>query len=270
MADRPPTGRTVSVHCGQCRGSSRRGRCPPVDRCQPAHQIVAGWGNSVRRLGDAVNGVHPMAHRPATAAPRSRRTALKLNTRGPADGVDDDQERGRGPCSCSNSTAPMPPSHRPPLRGKQPGSTSGQEAYRVHRPSAVEALDRHTDLPRTVHLILIGFGVSRWIRSPPGTPWPSSGSRCCCSQVSTTSGCRVQRRRECRSSSVPCWRCSLALGFAWGSTMPRGLRGHRRRLSAHRVEQQCRGHRCPVGADRGGHGGCSCAGLGGQSGAEGG
>ena len=49
-----------------------------------------------------------------------------------------------------------------------------------------------------------------------------------------------------------------------GSAILCGLRGHRRLFSADRVEQQHRGHRRPVGADRAGHGGRSCAGLGGQ------
>ena len=49
-----------------------------------------------------------------------------------------------------------------------------------------------------------------------------------------------------------------------GSAIPCGLRGHRRLFSADRVEQQHRGHRRPVDADRVGHGGRSCAGLGGQ------
>ena len=49
-----------------------------------------------------------------------------------------------------------------------------------------------------------------------------------------------------------------------GSAIPCGLRGHRRLFSADRFEQQHRGHRRPVGADRAGHGGRSCAGLGGQ------
>jgi len=88
-----------------------------------------------------------MAHRPATAAPRSRRTALNLmNTRGHADGVDDDQERdrGRGPCSCSNSTVPMPSSSRPLLQGSSRDRQSRQDDYRLYRPSPTEALDRHT------------------------------------------------------------------------------------------------------------------------------
>jgi len=49
--------------------------------------------------------------------------------------------------------------------------------------------------------------------------------------------------------------------FPW-LDVPRGSRGRWRRLSADRVEQQRRGHRRAVGADRAGHGGCSCAGLG--------
>ena len=50
-----------------------------------------------------------------------------------------------------------------------------------------------------------------------------------------------------------------------GSAIPRGSRGHWRPFPADRVGQQRHGHRRPVGADRAGHGGRSCAGLGGQS-----
>src|SRR2546421_7983828 len=96
-----------------------------------------------------MNGVHPLRTGRPPCTPIMPDGAQAEHP-GPPSALTTTRNEGRGPCSCSNSTAPMPPSHRPPLRGKQPGSTSGQEDYRVHRPSAVEALDRHTDLPRTV------------------------------------------------------------------------------------------------------------------------
>ena len=49
-----------------------------------------------------------------------------------------------------------------------------------------------------------------------------------------------------------------------GSMIPCDSRGHWRLFPAARVDQQRRGHRRPVSADRARHGSRSCAGLGGQ------
>jgi hypothetical protein len=61
----------------------------------------------------------------------------------------------------------------------------------------------------------------------------------------------------------------LAVGLAPralpGSTIPRGSGRGWRPFLADRVEQQLRGRRRPVGADRAGDVGRSCAGLGGSA-----